>query len=304
VLLLGSHVSLKGEDQFLGSVKEALSYGANTFMVYTGAPQNTFRKPIEEMRIDEALILMKLHGINPCTVIVHAPYIVNLANPDPKKQQFAIDFLTEEVKRTQAMGSKIMVLHPGAHMLDGLDLGVFRIASGINQIMKNTISSDITIALEDLAGKGTEIGRNFQELASIISLVTDKSRIGICLDTCHLHDAGYDIVNHFEEVIADFEHSVGMKYLKVIHVNDSKNEIASHKDRHENIGRGFIGFDPLNLIVHHPKFTSIPKILETPYIPSLKINNKSYPPYQFEIEMLKSQTNNPEFIQQLLNRQE
>lgn len=296
MIKIGSHVSLSGELQFLGSVEEMLSYQANALMVYTGAPQSTIRRPINELRIDEALSLLKKHGLTGEDIIVHAPYIVNLANPDPVKQDFAVSFLTEEVKRTHALSSKVMVLHPGAHMNEGSDAGVKRIARGVNQIISNTKNIDVFIALEGMAGKGTEVGRTFEELAGIIELIEDKSRIGVCLDTCHLNDAGYDVKNHFDEVLNEFNQVVGLSYLKVFHINDSKNVLASHKDRHENIGLGTIGFEAISKVIHHPLLASIPKILETPYIGSLKDTKKSYPPYLYEIEALRNNIEVPNLV--------
>jgi len=296
MLIIGSHVSLGGKEQFLGSVKEALSYEANAFMVYTGAPQNTKRTALELMRIDEAKALMKENHILAEHVIVHAPYIVNLANPDIERQQFAIDFLTEEVKRTQAIGAKILVLHPGAHMGDGPEVGIQRIARGVNQIIKNTADTKVIIALEGMAGKGTEVGRNFYELKAMIDLIEDQSRIGVCFDTCHTHDAGYDVLNDFDGVLNEFDQVIGLKYLKVIHVNDSKNDQGAHKDRHANLGFGFIGFERLNKIVHHERLNNIPKILETPYVEDIENPDLSYPPYFYEIEMVKQQRFNPDLL--------
>lgn len=296
MLIIGSHVSLGGKEQFLGSVKEALSYEANALMVYTGAPQNTKRTALEFMRIEEANALMKDHQIRPEHVIVHAPYIVNLANPDPERQAFAVEFLTEEVIRTKALGSQVLVLHPGAHMGDGPEIGIQRIAKGINQIIQNTPDNDVFIALEGMAGKGTEVGRNFEELKAIIDLIQDQTRIGVCFDTCHTHDAGYDVLHHFDEVIEEFDQVVGLNYLKVIHVNDSKNDQGAHKDRHANLGFGFIGFDRLNYIVHHERLKNIPKILETPYVTDLENEDISYPPYFYEIEMLRKSTFNPQLL--------
>lgn len=301
MLLIGSHVSLGGNEQFLGSVKQAVSYGANAFMVYTGAPQNTIRKPIHELQIKPALALMKQEHIEPKHVIVHAPYIVNLANPDPVKHSFAVDFLSQEVIRCGALKSEIMVLHPGAHMNEGSISGIERIAKGINQIIRNTPKLNVVIALEGMAGKGTEVGRNFQELADIIHLIDNPARIGVCLDTCHSNDAGYDVVTSFDSVLDLFDEVIGLHYLKVIHVNDSKNPIESHKDRHENIGFGTIGFTPLMNIIYHPRLAHLPKILETPYIPSTKEEKKSYPPYRFEIRMIKDKKFNPRMKEEVLD---
>jgi deoxyribonuclease-4 len=293
MFIIGSHVSLGGKEQFLGSVKEALSYGANAFMVYTGAPQNTKRMPLETMFIEPAKQLMNSANILSEHVIVHAPYIVNLANPDPEKQNFAVEFLTTEVLRTEALGSHVMVLHPGAHMGDGAILGIERIAKGVNAIIKASEGSKVIIALEGMAGKGTEVGRNFNELRAMIDKIEDQSRIGICFDTCHTHDAGYDIINDFEGVLKAFDDIVGLKFLKVIHINDSKNDRDAHKDRHANLGFGYIGFDVIDKIVHHPLLETIPKILETPYVEDALNPDISYPPYRYEIEMLKNRQFNP-----------
>ncbi len=296
-MIIGSHVSLGGTRQFLGSVEETIQHGANALMVYTGAPQNTLRTDLKKMRIDEAKALMINHGIRFEHIIVHAPYIVNLANPDTEKQAFAVSFLTEEVKRTEALGSTILVLHPGAHMGDGAALGIERIAQGINKIIENTPHSHVVIALETMAGKGTEVGCTFEEIRQIIDRIEQTDRIGVCYDTCHTHDAGYDLIHHFDDVLNEFDRIIGLSYLKVVHINDSKNDLGAHKDRHANIGFGYLGFETINYVVHHPRLETIPKILETPYVDDLDDSKKSYPPYKYEIEMLKSKT----FVPDLLN---
>lgn len=281
MLILGSHVSLSGDEMYLGSVKEALSYGATTMMVYTGAPQNTIRKPLKDMRIDEAKSLMQSSNIDINHVVVHAPYIINLANPDPEKRSFAVEFLTKEIERTDAMGVNQVVLHPGSAV--GLDRiqAIQWIAEGINQVFNNTANSKVRIALETMAGKGNEIGRTFEELKAIIDLIENQARISVCFDTCHVHDAGYDLKNNYEEVLKQFNTVVGLNRISVIHVNDTKNELGAHKDRHENIGFGHLGFDVLIKIIFDERFKNIPKILETPYVDGL-------PPYKYEIEMIKN----------------
>jgi deoxyribonuclease-4 len=296
MLIIGSHVSLRGKEQYLGSVKEALSYGANALMVYTGAPQNTMRLPLQKMRIPEAEDLLKISGISPMNVIVHAPYIVNLANPGAERREFAINFLTQEINRSEAMGAKTIVLHPGAHMNEGAENGIALIAEGVNKIIENTKGSNVMIALEGMAGKGTEVGRNFEEIRKLLNLIKDQKRVGVCFDTCHTHDAGYDIVNNFEGVLADFDRIVGIDRIRVIHLNDSKNPLGAHKDRHANLGLGFIGFDVLNMIAHHPALENIPKILETPYVLDETDDKISYPPYKIEIDMLKEQRFNPDML--------
>ena len=297
---IGSHVSNNGLMMLEGSVKEALSYGANALMVYLGAPQNTFRKPFNLMHINEALELCKTNGIDPKDIIVHAPYIVNLAQSDNQKWDYAITFLGNELMGTAMIGAKYMVLHPGAHVGMGSNYGIERIANGINCIISDTINYNSVILLETMAGKGTECGRTFEELKAIIDLVHNKNRIGVCLDTCHINDAGYDIVNDYEGVINEFDKVIGLNYLKVIHLNDSKNPIGSHKDRHENIGFGTIGFDTLMKFVNDERFKDIPKILETPYIPYTK--ELSFPPYKEEIEMIKSGKFDNNLKNEILNK--
>jgi deoxyribonuclease-4 len=285
---LGAHVSLGGKDKFLGSIQEALSYDANCLMVYTGAPQNTVRLPISDMKIQEAWALMDAHQLDKTDVYVHAPYIVNLANPNPDMFQFAVSFLTEELKRTALLGSHVMILHPGNHLGTGLDAGIRQIARGINQILDATKDLPTAIAIESMSGKGTEIGRSFEELQGIIRLGEQTSRIGVCLDSCHMHDAGYAIQSDFSGVLDEFDQIIGLDRIRVFHLNDSKNRQGVAKDRHANIGFGEIGFQALQTILTHPQLEGIAKILETPYVPDPIHPKKSYPPYRFEIAMMKS----------------
>lgn len=289
-MLIGSHVGMNGKDMFAGSVKEALSYGANTFMVYTGAPQNTRRKNVSELNIDAAHKLMTENNID--SFIVHAPYIINLGNPIKDDiYKLAIDFLAIEIERTAAMGSKTLVLHPGSHVGEGLDAGIKRIIDGLNEVL--SADTPVNIALETMAGKGSEIGRSFEELAKIYDGVVHNDKLRVCFDTCHTNDAGYDIVNDFDGVIKCFDSLIGKDQIAVFHINDSKNERDAHKDRHENLGFGTIGFEPLLYIVNHPDFINIPKILETPYVPSSDGKKTSFAPYKYEIEMLKNGSFNP-----------
>lgn len=287
MLKIGCHVGNSGDLMLLGSVKEALSYKANCFMIYLGAPQNTFRKPVSSQRAVEAIKLAIENGIDPNDIVVHAPYIVNLAQSNPEKFNFAVNFLTQEVEHATKCGLKQIVLHPGAHVGMGSEYGLKRIAEGINLIIENTKYSKVKILLETMAGKGTECCRTFEEIATLISLIYNKERIGVCLDTCHIHDGGYDIVNNYEDVIQEFDNIVGIKYLGAIHVNDSKNPCGAHKDRHENIGFGYIGFTTLMKFVYDERFVNIPKILETPYIDDPVVEKMSYAPYKQEIEMIK-----------------
>lgn len=289
MLKIGSHVSMSGKKMLLGSVEEALSYGANTFMVYTGAPQNTARKPVEQLRIVEALEFMELNNIE--EIIVHAPYIINLGNSEkPETFELAVNFLREEVKRSEALKkAKQLVLHPGAHVGAGDERGINQIIKGLNEVI--TKEQNVQIALETMAGKGSECGRNFEQIASIIEGVKYNEKLTVCLDTCHIHDAGYDVVNGFDEVLKDFDRIIGLERLKVVHLNDSKNTKGSRKDRHELIGFGCIGFDALCYVAHHELLTDVPKILETPYVDDGKGDKR--PPYKLEIEMLKKKEFNP-----------
>ena len=285
MLKIGSHVGMSGKKMMLGSVEEALSYEANTFMLYTGAPQNTKRKEISELNIPAAQALMKEKGIN--EFVVHAPYIINLANTvKPETYELAVNFLRLELTRTCAMGSRILVLHPGAHVGAGVEAGTASIIRGLNEVL--TDDNDCLIALETMAGKGSEIGRSFEELATIYDGVTKKDRLRVCFDTCHTHDSGYDIVQDFDGVIEQFDHILGKDQIAVFHINDSKNPRGAKKDRHENLGKGAIGFEALNRIVHHPDFADIPKILETPWIPIDGDKKNTCAPYKEEIAMLRA----------------
>lgn len=293
-ILLGSHVSMSGKKMLLGSSEEAESYGATTFMIYTGAPQNTRRKPIEELNIAAGQLHMEEHGLS--NVVVHAPYIINIANTTkPETFELGVNFLQQEIERTAALGVDQIVLHPGAHVGAGAEKGIAKIIEGLNEVLSQDYP--VRIALETMAGKGTECGRNFDEIAAIIDGVTHNERLSVCFDTCHVHDAGYDIVGDFEGVLNEFDKIIGTDRISVIHVNDSKNERGAKKDRHENIGFGHIGFEPLSYIVHHPGFQAIPKILETPFVGADPKNKKA--PYKSEIEMLKASKFEPEKIEAL-----
>ncbi|HWI47739.1 MAG TPA: deoxyribonuclease IV [Rummeliibacillus sp.] len=290
-MLIGSHVSMSGKKMLLASSEEAASYGASTFMIYTGAPQNTRRKPIEELNIEAGLLHMQQHGLS--NIVVHAPYIINLANTTkPEVFALGVDFLQKEIERTSAIGATQIVLHPGAHVGVGADVGIAKIIEGLNEVL--SADYPVQIALETMAGKGSECGRTFEELAKIIDGVTNNERLSVCYDTCHTHDAGYDIINDFDGVLEHFDKVIGVDRIKVLHINDSKNVCGAAKDRHENIGFGHIGFDALNRIVHHEALTGIPKILETPWVGNDAKNKKA--PYEYEIEMFRSGKFIPEKI--------
>ena len=285
MLKLGSHVGMSGKDMLLNSAKEAVSYGANTFMVYTGAPQNTRRKDVSELNVDAAWAYMKEHAID--EIIIHAPYIINLANTvKPEIFTLAVDFLAVELERSHAMGSNILVLHPGSHVGAGADIGIAKIIEGLNRVL--TPDMNCMVALETMSGKGSEVGRSFEELAAIYDGVNCNNKLRVCFETGHTNDAGSDIVNDFDGVINKFDRLIGKDQIAAFHINDSKNERGTSKDRHANIGQGTIGFDALSYIVHHPDFMDIPKILETPYKPSKEDVTKLVAPYKEEIMMFKS----------------
>lgn len=282
---LGSHVGMSGKDMLLNSVREALSYGANTFMVYTGAPQNTRRKDISELNIPAAWEKMRASGIS--EFVVHAPYIINLANTvKPETYELAVNFLRTELERTVAMGSHVLILHPGSHVDAGVEAGTAQIIKGLNEVL--TADVDCVVALETMAGKGSEIGRSFEELAAIYDGVVHNDKLRVCFDTCHTHDAGYDVVNDFDGVMEEFDRILGKDQIAVFHINDSKNVRGAHKDRHENIGKGEIGFDALKDIVWHPDFLHVPKILETPWIKNPDNPKDTWAPYKEEITKLRS----------------
>ena len=284
-MLLGSHVSMSGKKMLEGSAEEAHKFGESTFMIYTGAPQNTRRKSIEDLNIEKGHEAMDKYGLS--NLVVHAPYIINIANTTkPEVFQLGVDFLQNEIERTQALGAKDIVLHPGSHVGAGADKCIQQIIKGLNEVLPH--DNDVRIALETMAGKGSEVGRSFEEIAQIIDGVTHNDRLSICFDTCHTHDAGYNIKEDFDGVLNEFDKIIGLDRIKVVHVNDSKNEKGAHKDRHENIGFGHIGFDALNYVVHHDVFKDIPKILETPY--------------KFEIEMLKAQQFDSELKDKILQQ--
>jgi deoxyribonuclease IV len=280
-MIIGCHVSLSAPDYYLGSVNEALSYDANALMIYTGAPQNTLRKNVSDFKVVEANQLLNNAGIPVEHVIVHAPYIINLANTTkPETFELAVDFLKQEIDRTRQIGAKVIVLHPGSHVNAGEEIGLHRIVEGLNLAL--TDNDDIEIALETMAGKGSELGYRFEQLAFIKSNVVKSHLIKVCMDTCHMSDAGYDVFN-FDELLDEFDKIVGLDNLRVVHLNDSKNEPGAKKDRHANLGYGHLGFEFLHRVASHPRLASIPKILETPYV-------QEQPPYGIEINMLRSGT--------------
>ncbi|WP_433945748.1 deoxyribonuclease IV [Paenibacillus sp. SN-8-1] len=282
MLKIGSHVSLSTKG-LLTATGEAASYGSSSFMIYTGAPQNTRRKPIDSLFIEEGKAAMAEANID--EIVVHAPYIINLGSYKENTYQLAVDFLKEEIRRTHALGVRNIVLHPGAFTDKDADYGIDRIAAGLNEVLNGTTETDVSIALETMAGKGTEIGRTFEEIARIIEQVEHKERLTICLDTCHIHDAGYDIVNNLDGVLDEFDRIIGLDRIAVVHINDSKNPVGAGKDRHTPIGSGWIGFEAIRRVVHHEKLQGRPFILETPWIG--KDAKTQRPMYEVEIALLR-----------------
>lgn len=298
--LIGSHVSMKAPAMFLGSAQEAASYGENVFMVYTGAPQNTRRKPIEALKAAAGKAYMAEHGQQ--AVVVHAPYVVNLGNTyKPANFRFAVEFLTAEVKRAAAIGAQQIVLHPGAHVGAGAPAAIAQIAQGLEQIIVGTPNINVQIALETMAGKGTEVGRTFEELAAIIDQTPHNERLSICFDTCHTSDAGYAVATDWDGVFSEFDRVLGLTRLKVLHLNDSKNPQGSHKDRHTNIGLGTIGFTALNTIAHDPRLSTVPKIMETPVIGADRKHGVN--PHGYEVVMLQAQRFNPDLVTDVLQQE-
>ena len=288
-MIIGSHVSMSAPQYLLGAVEEAASYGANALMIYTGPPQNTRRKAVSEMKVAEAHQRMKECGIADQSLIIHAPYIINLANcVKAETFELAVSFLKQEIERVKEMQAGILVLHPGSHVQAGEEAGLAKIVVGLDEAMEQI--GDINIALETMSGKGSELGYRFDQLRYIMDHAKYGDHLKVCLDTCHVHDAGYD-VSEFDALLEEFEQIIGLDRLACLHINDSKNVQGAKKDRHANIGFGEIGFSSLHTIVHHPKLEKVVKILETPYV-------KDHPPYRYEIAMLKSS----EFDENLLER--
>lgn len=297
MLKIGSHVSC-ADKGLLSAANEANEYGSSSFMIYTGAPQNTRRKPIDSMYPIEGKLAMQANGVE--EIVVHAPYIINLGSYKESIFQLAVDFLQEEIRRTHALGVKHIVLHPGAFTDKDAQFGIQRIADGLNEVLGGTDETEVHIALETMAGKGTEIGRSFEELASIIDKVEFNQRLSVCLDTCHIHDAGYDIVNDLDGVLQQFDQTIGLDRLGVIHLNDSKNPRGAQKDRHTPIGSGWIGFETINKVVHHEALAGLPFILETPWIG--KDAKTLRPMYEVEIALLRgdvAERFGPEFMQEV-----
>lgn len=279
-LYLGSHIGMGGPAYYEGTVKEALSYDENTFMFYTGAPQNTRRTATSLLHIEEGRKILQENGIDESKLIVHAPYIINLGNTlKPDTYDLAVNFLIQELRRVQDFHVSMLVLHPGSHLGEGFEKGAKAVVEGLDYVLERD-GTNVKIALETMAGKGGEIGRTFEEVAYILNNVKHKERLGVCLDTCHINDGGYDVAD-VDGTLEEFDRVIGLDKLLCVHVNDSKNERDSHKDRHDNLGYGTIGFETILKWVKHPLLNGVPKVLETPWV-----GEKA--PYKKEIEMLRS----------------
>lgn len=290
-MIIGSYVSMSAPGYLLGAMQETVGYHANACMIYTGAPQNTRRVPVEKLRLQEARDYMQAHGLSMDHVIVHAPYIINLANTlKPETFDLGVRFLRQELERVQALGVRVLVLHPGAHLKEGEEKGLAKIVEGLDLAMEG-MGGQLTIALETMAGKGSELGWKFEQLRWIIDHARYGERLSVCMDTCHMHDAGYD-VQDLDGLLAEFDRVIGIQRIAAVHVNDSRNVRGARKDRHANIGFGEIGFDALSAFVHHPALADTVKILETPYV-------EGHAPYGEEIAMLKQNTFDPSLMDQI-----
>ncbi|WP_177268483.1 deoxyribonuclease IV [Fusicatenibacter sp.] len=258
MLTIGCHLS--SSKGYLAMGKEAVSIGANTFQFFTRNPRGSKAKAIDEKDVAAFLSYSKEHGIE--RILAHAPYTLNPCSKDAHTREFAWMTMADDLKRMEYTPGNYYNFHPGSHTGQGTEEGIRLISEMLNEILKPEQTT--TVLLETMAGKGTEVGRSFEELAAILDRVELKDHMGVCLDTCHVYDAGYDIVNHLDEVLEEFERVVGLARLKAIHLNDSKNPFASHKDRHEKIGEGSLGLAAFEKIVTHPALEGLPFYLETP----------------------------------------
>lgn len=298
-IIIGSHVSFTKDKQLLGCVEESLKYNANTFMFYTGAPQNTRRERINNNLTIQAYDLMKKEGIDIKNIVVHAPYIINLANKNNTDNfSFAISFLRQEIKRCEELGIKKIIVHPGSHVGVGINEGIQNIIEALNEVIDPNQS--VFICLETMSGKGSECGSSFEEIKRIIDGVKYKDKVLVCLDTCHLHDAGYDI-SKIDNILKDFDDIIGLEKLGCVHINDSRNERGVKKDRHANIGLGNIGFTNLINVIYHHSLKNVPKILETPYVTESDGKDKLYPPFKWEIKMIQEKKFDDQLLEHIRN---
>ena len=258
MLNIGCHLSTSKGFENMG--KEALSIGANTFQFFTRNPRGGAAKKIDEKDVAALLELTKTNNF--ATLLAHAPYTLNLCSADERTREFAFEMMTDDLARMEYLPNNFYNFHPGSHVKQGVDIGIDYIVEMLNKILKPEQTT--TVLLETMSGKGSEVGRTFEELKTILDRVILSDKMGVCLDTCHVYDSGYDIVNDLEGVLAKFDEIIGLDKLCAIHLNDSKNPFNSHKDRHETIGQGYIGFKAITDIMNHPKLCHLPFFLETP----------------------------------------
>lgn len=284
MLLIGSHTHYTNDRQLLGVVEEAVRYGANSLMFYTGSPTNTLRVKINDDLTKKGLELMKKSNIDISNIFIHAPYIINFANnSDERKYNFYIAFLRQEITRCKEFGIKNLIIHPGSTVLLEKSVALDNVINSINYVLRD--NKDINLIIEFMSGKGSEVCSNIDELSFVISSVEKKDQVFVCLDTCHMNDSGIDL-NKFDEFLNDFDLKIGIDKIKCVHINDSHNFVGVKKDRHTNIGYGTIGFNTLNNIVHNKRLENVPKILETPTIKSGQYEGQS--PYKYEIENFRN----------------
>ncbi|WP_304681197.1 deoxyribonuclease IV [uncultured Clostridium sp.] len=274
MLNIGCHLSTSKGFKNMG--KEALSIGANTFQFFTRNPRGGKAKDIDEKDINELLKIMKENNF--AKILAHAPYTLNGCSADENTRKFATEMMADDLVRMEYLPNNLYNFHPGSHVKQGVDVGIDYIVEMLNKVLKPEQTT--TVLLETMAGKGTEIGRSFEEIAKIIDRVELNDHLGVCLDTCHVYDAGYDILNNLDNVLEEFDKIIGLDRLKAIHLNDSKNPFNSHKDRHEKIGEGSLGFEGISKIINHPKLRHLPFFLETP---------NELDGYKAEIELLRKQ---------------
>lgn len=258
MLRIGCHLS--SSKGFLHMGKEAVQIGANTFQFFTRNPRGSKAKEIDEKDVQAYHKFAEEHGIS--QILAHAPYTLNPCSKDEHTREFALMTMEDDLKRMEYVPGNCYNFHPGSHVGQGAEEGIRLIADTLNQILKK--EQHTTVLLETMAGKGTEVGRSFEEIRAILDKIDLKDHMGVCLDTCHVYDAGYDIVNHLDQVLEKFDAVIGLERLKAIHMNDSKNPFASHKDRHEKIGEGSLGKETFRQMVNHPLLAGVPIYLETP----------------------------------------
>ena len=279
-MLIGNHLSASKGYAAMG--KAALALDANTFAFFTRNPRGGKAKEIDEKDVEKFLNFAKEHEFG--KIVAHAPYTMNLCAAKEDVRSFSKEMLLDDLKRMEYTPYNYYNFHPGSHVGQGAEKGIVLIAEALNEALKPEQTT--TVLLETMAGKGSEVGRSFEELKAIYDGVDKRERLRVCFDTCHVNDAGYDLVNHYEDVFAEFDRIIGLDQIAVFHVNDSMNPLGAHKDRHANIGKGTIGYETLHRLVHDERFLNVPKILETPWLCEEGSTKKTIPPYKEEIAWL------------------